>query len=167
MAYQKEQELRPELREEIQDLLDGLGSIGDLGFLDEEESRKWPSEREYLQFKVIPELVDHMVDDPANEGMVQKLSYAKELIESDAIRLAIVDQDDVIDGAQLHPFDIYGNGRITFMILVRPNVLAGLASCEDRRELIGKFRNVFLQAADEQRRLALEEKFVPYSEVSQ
>lgn len=52
------------------------------------------------------------------------------------------------------------------MILVSPEALDGLKS-EDRVILMRKFKRVFVQAADEQGRLALEQRFVPYPGVSE
>ncbi len=158
MAYQKELWLTNEsAQREYEAVVNGVD------FLDEHESENWPSEREYLQFKVIPEMIDHLVDDPANEGLVQKLLHARDLITDVEVGVAISDQEHKIDGVEFHGIDKRPDGSKILMILTRPNVVAGLESGDDRVTLISKFRKVFLQVSDEQRKLAKAEKFIPYS----
>ena len=100
MAYQKELWTTNEsVRVEIEDLLDGLD------FLENGGLEGLVCEREYLQYEVIPDLIDQMVDDPANEGLIQKLDFAKVLITSNVIGIAISDLDDAIDGVELCPID--------------------------------------------------------------
>ena len=158
MAYQKELWWTPEgIRNEVAELL------RDADFLDEVDEYDDESKRIRLQFDIIPRIFDELVRKPENDMNLQRLEHVSHLITYDEIGVAISDKK--IDGrVGLFPLRI-DNSLASLVILANEDVLTGLQSGDDRGDLVNKFMEVFLQAADEYRRFKDEERFVPYSKV--
>lgn len=158
MAYQKELWIsEASIRTEISDIL------SDADFLDEVDEYDLDSKRVLLQFRLIPSIIDELVEDAENEVFVRKLDYLEELITYDEIGVVLT-KKEVEAGVAVEPLKI-DERRTSLVIVVSERVLAGLQSCDDRQDLIERFKQVFIQTADDYERLRKEEIFVPYSKV--
>ena len=160
MAYQKESWMtRESLEMEYTALLEGLE-------FPVHESETWPSTREYLQYKVIPDIIHELIDDPANGRFLQELAYVRESIITNEIGVGIACFYGEVEDVELtHVSNSKPDGLVTLMVLTRPNIIAGLESYEDREELISRFKQVLLDASEQQTNLIVDKKFVPYSKV--
>ena len=122
MAYQKELWTTNEsMRIEVEDLLQNIE------FLDEGKFEGWYSGREYLRYKLIPELIDQMVKDPANENLIQRLQHIRDLVTDGEIGVAISDEISLgVELYQLFPIRDYANA---IMVIITLNRQMWLSQC--------------------------------------
>ena len=158
MAYQKEFWPTGEaVRNEIGEIL------ARADFLDYEDEGDLDSQREYMQFQIIPQVIDELLDFSEDKYDKYRLDYIDHLITDDQIGVELA-KEKRASKVQLITYEV-DDDSASLVVLIAPSVRASLESADDRGDFVNKFKEVLLLALDKYQKMSDEGVFVPYSRV--
>lgn len=149
--------MNEEIGKSIEDVL------AQAGFGDGNNLRDEDSERVYLQFCVIPDLIEEISEKTDEQNIRDELDFIEDKITFDEIGVGIA-TPKLPGRVEVRPLMV-DEISVSLMILVNPDVSLGLDTPDDREALVQKFKEVLLSAAEKYRRMKKEGTFVPYSKV--